>query len=324
MRFKELIDNVICRGNFISNKIMYENIGNIPVYSATTTGPVGFIKDDNDKFNYYITKDNSFLVSLNGNAGFISLVKENTKIFVGSDCGVIEIKPDFLKKYDKEIVALWLQDFCVRNRHVNGTQPKFSITKSYDKKINIKELESLSFMDFSEINKISKISKQLSSLKFNTDSTGKNRILLKDFISHDFFERGRRLVKGRELYRDHGNIKAISSTTTGPMGFYKKQNYYLKDNDFVYSIDGANAGYISLYKPQEVWITDHAGVISVKKEYLKKFGKLAISLFLQDYFIKLRTTGTQPTFLLKNNLNLLLDLNKLEALSKIITDELLQ
>ena len=144
-------------------------------------------------------------------------------------------------------------------------------------------------------------------------------IFLEDFID-GYIERGVRLVKGRDLYINHGSIKVISSTTTGPMGYYNKGNYLLKDNDFVYAIDGANAGYVSFYAPQEIFLTDHAGVISVKEQYVNQYGKVAIALFLQDYFVKLRSRGTQPTFLLKNNVNLKLNIKKLDVISKMDLD----
>lgn len=316
MKFCEIIEKVICRGDFVSNKMIYENHGEFPVYSATTTGPVGFYKNYN-----YITKSNSFIISLNGNAGFVSLVKEASKVFIGSDCGVIEIKQNFLKKYNKEIIAIWLQDFCIKNRHVNGTQPKFAIDRNYNKQINENILNIINNIDLSAENIDDQIYKRIGNLNLARDFTSK-KILLKDMIDK-YKERGKRLVKGRELYYERGNVKAISSTTTGPMGYYNTSNYNLEENDFVYSIDGANAGYISLYLPQPVFITDHAGVITIKKEYVQKYGKLVISLFLQDYFVKQASKGTQPTFLLKNNLNLELNLGKLEVLSQYINDSFL-
>lgn len=313
MKFGNIIQKVICRGDFVSNKIIYDNYGKYPVYSAATTGPVGFY----NKFNY-VTQNNSFIISLNGNAGFVSLVEENKKIFIGSDCGVIEIKQEFLEKYSKEIIAIWLQDFCIKNRHVNGTQPKFAIDRNFNKQINENILKMINDIDLSVEDIDDKIYKKIENLNI-TLSISRNRILLKDMIDK-YKERGKRLVKGRDLYYERGNIKAISSTTIGPMGYYSTSNYNLKDNDFIYSIDGANAGYISLYKPQPVFITDHAGVITIKEKYIQKYGKLAVALFLQDYFAKQASKGTQPTFLLKNNLNLELSIDKLEILSKHIKD----
>ena len=79
----------------------------------------------------------------------------------------------------------------------------------------------------------------------------------------------------------------------------------------------------TLYKPQKVFITDHAGVITVKDDYVKKYGKLSIALFLQSYFTKLTSKGTQPTFILKNNLKIRLNLSLLEKISEVIKDDFL-
>lgn len=318
MKFKDIIKNSICRGDFISNEIMYNNKGKIPVFSATTTGAVGFYKYSNYKF-----KKNSFLISLNGNAGFVSYIKDSTEIWIGSDCGVVEVIDSIINNYPKELIALWLQDFCVKNRHVNGTQPKFAIDRNYEKEIDIDFLQKLSSINLDDFNCENDIQKEIfEKYKNITKIDFSSKIKLQEFID-GYIERGKRLVKGRELYFEKGNIKAISSTTSGPMGYYSKSNYNFTNNDFIYSIDGANAGYISIYKPQNLFITDHAGVITVRNFYVKKYGKLAIALFLQNYFTKAASKGTQPTFLLKNNLKMHIDLSVLEKIAEFVNDDFL-
>lgn len=316
MILKKLLKSYIPRGELITNEDIYNGYGSIPVYSATTTGAVGYYRKSN-----YITTPYTMLVSNNGNAGFVSLLPDNKEIWFGSDCGILELEDWVYQKYNKEIIAVWLQDFFIKNRHVNGTQPKFSLSRCINKDVDLNALDNLKNIDFSEVDLDDCVYESVKKY-FNelNDSNTKNTIKLKNFIN-GYIERGKRLVIGRDLYTNYGNIKVISSTTTGPMGYYTRSNYELKPNDFLYTIDGANAGYVLLFSPQSIFITDHAGVISVKDEYNEKYGKVAIALLLQDYFVKKASKGTQPTFLLKNNLELELDLNRLHVLSKMKLDK---
>ena len=317
MLFKYIIHSYIARGNLIRNEDLYNHYGNVPVYSAQTTGPIGYYNKTN-----YNTTQNTFIFSLNGaNAGYISITKENIPIWFSSDTGVLELKEEYLKKYPKEILSVWLQDFFVKNRHNNGTQPKFSILKVLDKEIDISYLNYLSQLDLQELDYEQKLESILTDIDEINKTNGTNTIRLKDFIC-SYKERGKRLVKGRDLYINHGNIKVISATTTGATGYYNSFNEHIADNQFLYSIDGYNAGYVSILPEQSFFMTDHAGIIEVPKETLTKYGRIAIALWLQDYFCKNSTSnGSQPTFMLKNVLDLSLDLDKLEILSRYNLDE---
>ena len=64
-------------------------------------------------------------------------------------------------------------------------------------------------------------------------------------------------------------------------------------------------------------------MITVRDFYVKKYGKLAIALFLQNYFTKAASKGTQPTFLLKNNLKMHIDLSVLEKIAEFVNDDFL-
>ena len=319
MKFKDIITDYIPRGELIRNEDMYQEQGIIPVFSAQTTGPFGYY----DKANYKTT-NNTFLFSVDGvNAGYVSIFTPNTDIWLTSVCGVLELNNSFIEKYPKEILAIWLQNFFIKNRHNNGTQPKFSILKILDKEINISELEMLHKMDLSFLSIEDEISVAIKNINIINNTDGKNTIKLKDFIE-DYLERGTRLVKGRDLYINHGEVKVMSATTTGPTGYYNQSNFYLKENDFLYAIDGY-AGYVSILKPQKIFLTDHAGIITIPEKTIQKYGKVAIALFLQDYFIKNRTsTGNQPTFMLKNILELELDLDKLQILAERNLDQFIK
>lgn len=326
MLFREFveIDTITERGKRITNEAMYNNFGEIKVISSKIDGCFGYICEEylnlpiNTNAKQYID-ENTFVYAIEGNAGYVSLYTPQM-IWLSDVSGLFDVKKKYIDMYGKDLIAIFLQYFFIKNRHNTGTQPKFLIKNILNKKIDMNVLTQLSKIDLSEVdiedNIYSRVKTNYNELLIKNDT---NKIILKDFVD-GYIERGTRLVIGRDLYLDYGNIKAISSTTTGPMGYYNKSNYDLKENDFLYSIDGANAGYISLYHPQSIFITDHAGVISVKEEYVKRYGKLSIALFLQDYFIKQTSKGTQPTFLLKNNLNLEMDLNILEVLSSMELD----
>lgn len=318
MKLQDILSGYMARGETLRNEDMYNEAGTIRVYSATTTGPVGYYNNYN-----YTLKNTSFIISLNGaNAGYVSIGLDHEKVWITSDCGVLELRESYIREYPKEVLALWIQDFCVKSRKVNGTQPKFYIASALGKEIDVSVLKKIASFDFSEANLRKRISNKIHKYYCEIEvRNSKREICFKNFID-SFFERGDRLVQGRDLYNNYGTIKVISSTTTGEMGFYNRANYLLGENDVVYAIDGANAGYVSVFKKGEVFITDHAGVITVKEEYVKKYGRIAIAIFLQDYFVKMRNAnGTQPTFMLKNNLNIMLDLSILDVLAKMKLDE---
>lgn len=317
MLFKDILHSYFARGTLIRNEDLYNHYGNIPVYSAQTTGPIGYYNKTN-----YTTTQNTFIFSLNGaNAGYISITDSNIPIWFSSDTGVLELKDIYIKQYSKEILSIWLQDFFIKNRHNNGTQPKFSILKILNKKIDISYLEYLSKLDLTELNYEHILASVLKNIEDINITRGTNNILLKDFISN-YKERGKRLVKGRDLYINHGNIKVMSATTSGATGYYNSFNEHLSNNQFIYSIDGYNAGYISILPEQDFFMTDHAGIIEVEQATVEKYGRVAISLWLQDHFCKNRTSnGSQPTFMLKNVLDTTLDLDKLEILSNYNLDE---
>lgn len=325
MKFKDFIkiDSLIERGKRITNEQLYYNTGTIPVISSKIDAPLGYISEkflnENISARQIINK-NTFIYAIEGSAGFVSLYQPQI-IWLSDVSGMFDVKEEYIKEYGKDLIAIFLQDFFVKHRHNNGTQPKFLIKNVLNIDLDLTPIDMLKnnikIKDF-----LVNTNNDLIFNKIDISEITNQPILLQNFISN-YIERGKRLVKGRELYYERGNIKAISSTTTGPMGYYSKNNYILGNNDFIYSIDGANAGYISLYKPQKVFITDHAGVITVKNDYVKKYGKLSIALFLQSYFTKLTSKGTQPTFILKNNLKIRLNLSLLEKISEVIKDDFL-
>ncbi|XTR38141.1 hypothetical protein ACQQ2T_01845 [Paraclostridium tenue] len=329
MIFKDFIDlsSIIERGKRITNEDIYKNHGSIKVISSKIDGELGYVSEqyldetENINANHEIG-ENTFVYAIEGNAGYISLYKPQ-KIWLTDVAGIFDVKQKYIDKYGKFIIAIFLQDFFIKNRHNNSTQPKFLIKNILNKEIDLTLLDKLKGTDMAEVELEQELEEDV--CKYYQDInriSDENKILLKDFIDM-YIERGKRLVQGRDIYINHGEVKVMSSTTTGPMGYYNRSNYDLKENDFIYSIDGVNAGYISILNPQRIFITDHAGVISVKKKFIKKYGKISIAIFLQNYFVKKRSNGTQPTFLLKNNLNLELNLNELEILKNMKLDKYL-
>lgn len=320
MLFKDILHSYLARGSLIRNEDLYNHYGNIPVYSAQTTGPIGYYNKTN-----YTTTQNTFIFSLNGaNAGYISIVEANIPIWFSSDAGIFELKSYYVEKYSKEILSIWIQDFFVKNRHNNGTQPKFSILKVLDKEIDLSYLDYVSKLVLTELDYEHILEKSLINIEEINKTSGTNTICVKDFIC-SYKERGKRLVKGRDLYINHGNIKVMSATTTGAVGYYNASNEHITNNQFLYSIDGYNAGYVSILPEQSFFMTDHAGIIEVDQEIVEKYGRIAIALWLQDFFCKNRTSnGSQPTFMLKNILELSLDLDKLEILSQYKLDDYIE
>jgi hypothetical protein len=318
MKLKDIIELPYCeRGSRITQGgDLYRNRGDIRVISSTTTGPMGYY----DKYNY-ILKKNSFVYSIEGcNSGYVSIY-EPQKIWLMDVAGVINIKEEYLNIYSKESIALFLQFYFVKHRHNNGTQPKFNLKRCLEIEIDLTLIEKTFSIDISAIEEDSMLYEKIISNYSLIEKREKIMIPIRDFITN-YKERGTRLVVGRDLYQCRGKIKVISSTTTGPMGYYDKCNYDIKNNDFVYAIDGANAGYVSKYDPQKIWLTDHAGIVTVKDEYCKAYGSMTIALFLQNIFVNnLGNTGTQPMFILKSILDLNIDIGYLKALEEVLSPD---
>lgn len=318
MKLKDIIELPYCeRGTRLTQGgDLYFNIGQIKVISSSTTGPMGYY----NKHNYEL-KENSFVYAIEGaNAGYVSIYPPQ-KIWLMDVAGVVNIKKEFVKKYGKEQMALFLQYYFVKNRHNNGTQPKFNLKRCLEIEINFDIIKRIAQAQLTVLEQNEETFDRIIENYGSLQDRCKNYISLREFMVN-YKDRGKRLVVGRDLYQNLGDIKVISSTTTGPMGYYNQSNYELKENDFVYAIDGANAGYVSIYPPQMVWLTDHAGVISVKDIYANKYSKLTIAIFLQNIFTQnLSNTGTQPMFILKSMLDVPIDISYLDVLEGLLVEQ---
>ena len=136
-------------------------------------------------------------------------------------------------------------------------------------------------------------------------------------LIEDYQERGNRITL-EDIYNNYGEYPVYSATITGNIGFYNQSNYSLRDNSFLYAIEG-NAGSITIApsKHKKIWIFDVAGVLNIKKEYIASFSKEAIAIYLGFLFRNNRhNNSSQPKFLIKKNLDLEVDLNILEILTK--------
>lgn len=315
MKLKDIMEFPYCeRGSRLTQGgDLYFNTGQIKVISSSTTGPMGYY----NRYNYEL-QENSFVYSIEGaNAGYVSIYLPQ-KIWLMDVAGVINIKREYIAQYGKQQIALFLQYYFVKNRHNNGTQPKFNLKRCLDVEISFEILDRIAQMQLTTLEQNEEIFDRIIEKYSLLRNRKKHLICLRDFMDY-YKDRGKRLVVGRDLYQNIGDIKVISSTTTGPMGYYTQSNYDLNENDFVYAIDGANAGYVSIYSPQKVWLTDHAGVITVKDTYVKQYSKIAIALFLQNIFThNLSNTGTQPMFILKSMLDVSIDIGYLDVLENMI------
>ena len=317
MKLKDIIELPYCeRGSRLTQGgDLYFNTGSIRVISSSTTGVMGYY----NKYNYEL-KDNSFVYSIEGaNAGYVSIYSPQ-KIWLMDVAGVVNIKREIINRYGKEEVALFLQFYFVNNRYNNGTQPKFNLKRCLEIDIDFGIFDKIMQIQLEVFEQNEKVFDRIIEKYDSLKNRNKTFICLKELLN-SYKERSGRLVIGRDLYQNMGNIKVISSTITGPMGYYNKSNYELKQNDFVYAIDGANAGYVSIYSPQKIWLTDHAGVISVKESFLDRYSKETIAIFLQNFFTNnLSNTGTQPMFILKSLLEAPIDIGYLDVLEKLIID----
>ena len=318
MKLKDIIELPYCeRGaRLTQGGDLYFNTGQIKVISSSTTGPMGYY----NKYNYKL-KENSFVYSIEGaNAGYVSIYPPQ-RIWLMDVAGVVNIKSEFIEKYGKEQMALFLQYYFVKNRHNNGTQPKFNLKRCLEIEIDFDVIRKIAQAQLTVLEQNEEIFDRIIENYGSLQGRRKNYINLREFMVN-YKDRGKRLVVGRDLYQNLGDIKVISSTTTGPMGYYNQSNYELKENDFIYAIDGANAGYVSIYPPQNVWLTDHAGVISVKDVYINKYSKITIAIFLQNIFTQnLSNTGTQPMFILKSILDLQIDIGYLDVLEGLLVEQ---
>lgn len=315
MKLKDMIEFPYQeRGERITQgRELYWDRGSIKVISSATNGPMGYYS----KYNYQL-KDNSFVYSIEGsNAGYVSIYKPQ-KIWLMDVAGVVNIKDEYIQTYGKETVALFLQGYFVKNRHNNGTQPKFTLKRCLDMDIDINILKQIKSVDLSRIARDAQLMEHIYKNYGQMEHHEKRYVLLRDILE-SYRERGTRLVVGRDLYQNRGGIPVISSTTTGPMGYYNKYNYELCERDIVYAIDGANAGYTSFYGEKEIWLTDHAGVIRIKRELTEKYSMISLAVFLQNIFTKnLLNTGTQPMFTIKSILDLSIDTGYLEPLENLL------
>ena len=317
MKLKDIIELPYCeRGTRLTQGgDLYFNTGEIRVISSSTTGPMGFY----NKHNYEL-KENSFVYSIEGaNAGYVSIYPPQ-KIWLMDVAGVVNIKKELVEQYGKEEMALFLQYYFVKNRHNNGTQPKFNLKRCLEIEIDFDIINKIAQAQLAVLEQNEEIFNRIIEKYTSLQRRSRKYIALREFMNN-YKDRGKRLVVGRDLYQNLGNVRVISSTTTGPMGYYNQSNYELKENDFVYAVDGANAGYVSVYPPQKVWLTDHAGVISVKDIFLEKYSKITIAIFLQNIFTQnLSNTGTQPMFIIKSMLDVPIDIGYLDVLENLLAE----
>lgn len=313
MRIRDIIEFPYYeRGErIVQARDLYLNPGNIKVISSGTEGPMGYYNKAN-----FTLMENSFVYAIEGYAGMVSIYQPQD-IWLTDVAGVVNVKQEYIDEYGKENIAIFLQYYFLRNRHNNGQQPKFTLKRCLDIEIDLSIINVIKNVDTSELEYYHNLFERISK-HYNEMLVDKGEIIYFSEFIEKYKERGVRLVQGSDLYPNPGDIKVISSTTTGAMGHYNRSNFELKKNDFVYTIDGANAGYILLFKPQKIWLTDHAGVVTVKDKYVDKYGKYAIAIFLQMFFRNnIANTGTQPKFVIKNLLNKEIDLTKLDALNKM-------
>lgn len=313
MKLKEIIKSYKERGGYITEELMYNQYGKYPVYSASSFGTIGYF----NKYNY-ITTPFTFIYILNGIAGSVLITHENEKIWFSNDTGVIEIEPNIAKLYKKETFAIYLQYLFIGNRHNNGGRPKFSIKRCLEVEIDMKVLEFIENHDNKEVELELELEKDIDKILEQTDLWDNKSVVKLEDLIESYKERGKRLTYGKDIYRNCGKIKIFSADIYKPMGYYNSSNYAIKENSFIYTIDGNNAGSILLIKPQNIWLTDHAGVINIKKQYINKYGRLALGIYLDAIFKANRdSTGARPQFLLKKVLKLDLNLNHIRMLSEM-------
>jgi hypothetical protein len=314
MKLKNIIKSYSERGSFISETIIYNNPGVYPVYTSNTVSEVGYYS----KYNYTITPY-SYIYTLNGvKAGSILISQPGQKIWYSTDTGVFEIKPEFQSRYKKETVATYLQFLFMRNRHNNGGQPKFSLKRCLELEIEEDTLDFIEKQNNYEIDNEKDLREKIKSISTQLENVHSNNLITVADLLDSYKERGKRVTHGKDLYLNPGKYKVFSADIYGPMGYYNKYNYILKENSILYTIDGKNAGTVLTPAQQKIWLTDHAGVINIKQDYIDEFGKLPIAIYLQKIFKENRDgTGTRPQFLLKKVLNKKVNLDFLKILAQL-------
>lgn len=313
MKLREAIRTFKERGGSITDTDIYKSKGTYPVYTAKTSGFYGFY----DKYNYELT-NNSLIYSLNGaKAGYV-LISNFDKIWFSNDTGILELEARFLEKYNKETIAIYFNYLFENNRHNTGSRPKFSLNRCLDIELDLNELSRIN--NFVKNQPKNKLYKKLltKELKNEIIAIKPQKIaILKDMIE-SYEERGKRLTAEKDLYSDYGSVEVYSADTSGPMGYYKSSNHYLKENGLIYTIDG-NAGSILLINERNIWLTDHAGVIYIKPEYINTYGKTSLAIYLQHVFQNnCSSKDGRPQFLIKKVLNTEINLDELEYISKIV------
>lgn len=318
MKLKEIITAYKERGGYITEELIYNKYGSCPVYSASSLGTIGYYNKHN-----YITTPYTFIYTLNGIAGSVLITHEKEKIWFSNDTGVIEIDPNIAKQYKKETIAIYLQYLFICNRHNNGGRPKFSIKRCLEVVIDMEVLDFIENHENKEVGVELELKKNIVKILGQTDLwDNKSTIKLEDLIE-SYKERGKRLTYGKDIYLSCGKIKIISADIYKPMGYYNSANYIIKENSFIYTIDGNNAGSILLINPENIWLTDHAGVINIKKQYVDEYGRLAIAIYLDAIFKANRDgTGARPQFLLKKVLKLNLNLCHIRMLTEMRLERL--
>lgn len=160
-------------------------------------------------------------------------------------------------------------------------------------------------------NEIIRIVKEIELINTN------NVVKLEDIIKNNI-ERGDRLTEP-EIYSGYGDIPVYSSTVTGPYGYYRTFNTEIDSSTIIYTIEGSNAGFVLIPVKEKIFLTDVAGIINIKDEYIKTYGKMAIAIYLQHLFIQNRhNTGKQPKFLVKRNMKMEINLDILKKISEVI------
>lgn len=139
-------------------------------------------------------------------------------------------------------------------------------------------------------------------------------------IINYYSERGANNISGgitlSEIYKNKGEYPVYSASSNGPIGFYNKFNYEIKDNSFIYTLNGEWAGSILITQSYtNVWISSDTGVLEIKSEFIDYYGKEVVGVYL-DYLFKSsrHNTGARPKFSLKKILSYDIDFNILNQI----------
>ncbi len=209
----------------------------------------------------------------------------------------------FIKNTTQKLYDLNINNYLDNKKSINSEDMYDSLLRLYSlqnkNSFNRKDIKSKLMNAIIEINKSQK----------------ENNIPFHTFIS-SYVERGNRITI-EDIYNNYGEYPVYSSTITGNIGYYNSTNQEINENSLLYAIEG-NAGSISIpfSKVNKIWLLDVAGVIDIKDDYLKKYSKESISIYLEYMFRNNRHNNSgQPKFLIKKNLDLLIDLNSIEIIN---------